>query len=492
MSINKNIFSLLAAGILLLCCTPLPALAGVIEAAPGNMVLLDVTDAEGASVTGVRVSLYNAAGIEIGGIVNDQYFFTSNDSGIDGTELNERYNFYIPWNAFTPYVAPQTLHSINICRTDWDDDYYNRYADQPIYVGSGDPYKVQLYSYDSSQVAALTVPANQFAVYVDPKWEDREAAGFVSTPSITYYFNRKNTSGMLSILDTIPVGKVSLFDSFHTDYDARIGLELPNGGNSVSSNAITVSNAATEYVLCRLPLQQLCSYFRQDGNFEHDGLIYDLRMDSTYTSAILTIQSGAVINAVIPDRDGYVEFYLDKASREYSLDFCYDYTDVPTGSGTSVSGGSGFADWGVAANITEHFLQPYDLPRDEIILTYVPAGTYTLAYDNLPEGYAAPDTTTITVGDSGELQYFSLVLKDAFLLGDVNADKQVNAADAAIILSAAAAAGSGNTSGLTAEQQKAADVNLDSASDALDAALVLQYAAYAGAGGALSFEDFLK
>ncbi len=489
---RKKITALLAAGLMLLQSAPLSVLAGLIEVTPGNMVYLDVTDAAGNSVEGVKVSLYNSEGMEIGGIYNDEFFFESNDSGIDGTELNERYNYDVPWNTFTAYAAPQALHSVNICRADWDDDYYDRYANQPIYVGSGSPYKIQLFSYDAAQATALTVPANQFAIYVDPKWAARDAVGYVTTPTLTYYFNRKNSSSVLDSLNSIPVGEVSVFGAFNPDYDAYIGLEYGNGGGSVSSNSIEVSNAASQYVLCRLPLRQLCSYFREDGRYERDGLLYDLRLDSEYTNAILTIQSGAVINAVIPDANGYVEFYLDRATREYSLDYCYNYYDVPTDSGNSMYGGSGFADWGVAANITEHFLQPLPIPEDEIILTYVPAGTYTLVYDNIPKGYSAPKTTTLTVTNSQKVQYLQLMLEDAPLLGDVNADKQINAADAAALLKAASAVGSGGASGLTVDQQAVADVNKDGTLNAVDAALILQYAAYLGSGGTQTIEEFLN
>ena len=471
---KRMITALMTAGIMLLQSAPLSAWAGLIEVAPDNMVFLDVQYPDGSSAEGVRVTLHNAAGTEIGGIVNDEYFFESNNSGIDGTELgDDRYCYYVPWNTFASYVAPQTLHTVKHCRTDWDVEAYEIYQNEPVYINGGLPYKVQLYSYDASQATALTVPANQFAVYVDPKWANRTAVGFVSTPTLTYYFNRKGTVGALEALTTIPVGETRLYDAFNSAYEASIGLEYDSGGGSVSAHEVTISSTATQYVRCRLPLQQLCHFFREDGNFESDGLLYDLQQDTQYTSAILTIQSGAVINAVIPDANGYVEFY------------------IPTGNGTHISGGSGFGDRGIAANLTEHFLEALQPPLDEIVLTNVPAGTYTLTYENLPEGYAAPKTTTLTVTDSQEVQYLRLMLEDAPMRGDVNADKRIDAADAAAILVAAAAMGAGEASGLTETQETLADVNQDGVCDASDAAYILQYAAYAGAGGGRTLEEFL-
>lgn len=490
---RKKITALLSVGMMLLQSVPFTALAGLIEVAPGNMVFLDVQYPDGSSADGVKVTLHNAAGTEIGGIINDESFFERNDSGIDGTELgDDRYCYFVPWSTFTPYVAPQTLHSVRTCRTDWEVEAYAIYENEPVHINGGLPYKVQLYSYDASQATALTVPANQFGVYVDPKWANRTAVGFVSTPMLTYYFNKKGAISALDAMTTIPVGETRLYDVFNSAYEAKIGLELDGGSSGVSAHSVTISSTDAQYVFCRMPLYKLCPYFREDGKFEKDNLLYDLRQDTQYTSAMLTIQSGSIINAVIPDSSGYVEFYLDKASREYTLDFCYYFSNVPSDHGTHISGGSGFGYSGVAANITEHFLEALQPPTDEIVLTQVPAGTYTLTYEEVPEGFAAPKTTAITVANSKEIQYVRLALETAPLPGDVNFDRLINAADAAILLSAAAASGAGGDSGLNQEQIKVADLNADAAFDALDAAIILQYAAYAGAGGKDSIEDFIK
>ncbi len=491
---KKKIAALLAASLMLLQCTPLSVFAGLIEVAPSNMVFLDVQYPDGSSAEGVRVTLHNAAGTEIGGIINDERFFESNNSGIDGTELgDDRYCYDVPWSTFASYVTPQTLHTVKHCRTDWDVEAYEIYQNEPVYINGGLPYKVQLYSYDASQATALTVPANQFAVYVDAKWANRTAGAYISTPSMTRYINFAPDAGLLADSLTLKPGTTSLIEAFDPNYYAEIGLNYPDGsGSGCSANEITISDSTTEYVLCRLPLQQLCSYFRQDGKYERDGLLYDLQQDTQYTSAILTIQSGAVINAVIPDSSGYVEFYVDKATREYTLDYCYHFSDVPTSNGTLMYGGSGFSDYGIAANLTEHFLEALQPPLDEIVLTQVPAGTYTLTYENIPKGYAAPKTTTITVTNSKEVQYVPLVLEDAFLLGDVNLDKQINAADASLVLVATASLGAEGVSGLTAEQEAAADVNGDGTFDAVDASWILQYATYIGTGGTMTLEAFLN
>ncbi|MBE6849875.1 MAG: hypothetical protein E7502_08275 [Ruminococcus sp.] len=75
--------------------------------------------------------------------------------------------------------------------------------------------------------------------------------------------------------------------------------------------------------------------------------------------------------------------------------------------------------------------------------------------------------------------------------GDPNCDDRTDAADAAIILQAAAEVGANGTSGMTEEQEGYMDVDLDEDFDAADAALVLIYAAYNGSGGTMSAHEYL-
>ena len=76
-------------------------------------------------------------------------------------------------------------------------------------------------------------------------------------------------------------------------------------------------------------------------------------------------------------------------------------------------------------------------------------------------------------------------------IGNLNGDMAINASDAAMLLIAAAAAGTGADSMMTDAQKAAADLNSDSTFDAKDAALILQYAAYTGTGGTDSITAFI-
>lgn len=108
-----------------------------------------------------------------------------------------------------------------------------------------------------------------------------------------------------------------------------------------------------------------------------------------------------------------------------------------------------------------------------------------------------PCTYTIYIryDDYDDVESFEVTVKDgeaSVPLGDLDGNDAINATDAAMLLSAAAASGAGGDSGLTEEQIKAADLNADGEFDAKDAAIILQYAAYAGAGGKDTIQDFVK
>ncbi len=115
--------------------------------------------------------------------------------------------------------------------------------------------------------------------------------------------------------------------------------------------------------------------------------------------------------------------------------------------------------------------------------TEVPESSLLSGYINSPAHYSAVDTGL----------RFSALDEWTIALGDANADTEVNALDASIILAAAAnTASGGKNDHMTAEQRSRSDVNADGAYNAMDAALILQYAAYAAAGGTDTFEEFLK
>ncbi len=78
------------------------------------------------------------------------------------------------------------------------------------------------------------------------------------------------------------------------------------------------------------------------------------------------------------------------------------------------------------------------------------------------------------------------------MIGDVDANGEVDALDAASILAEAALIGTDGTGTFTEDQCFCADVNSDGAVTAVDASIVLAYATYVGAGGSEDFAYYLE
>ena len=103
-----------------------------------------------------------------------------------------------------------------------------------------------------------------------------------------------------------------------------------------------------------------------------------------------------------------------------------------------------------------------------------------------------PHTLSVLADTDGDGKFETMLVdRAADSLGDVNADRTVNASDAAQVLIAAANVGAGSTSGLTEAQETAADVNADGVCNATDAAWILQYAALAGSGVDVTMRAFM-
>lgn len=76
--------------------------------------------------------------------------------------------------------------------------------------------------------------------------------------------------------------------------------------------------------------------------------------------------------------------------------------------------------------------------------------------------------------------------------GNVNEDTNINANDAALVLTDSAQLGAGNNGILSEAQRKAADLNQDNQANSADAAMILKYAAYAGSGGTSTIRVYFQ
>ncbi len=473
---------------------------------PENLLNVQVTDTAGNPVNGVEVAFYNSSGEYSGNLVSGEKYYGTTRCYIDDctrTSPDEVLSYGVPWRTFERLLDLDALESLHTMRIT-DDPAFTGYGierePRSIVFEEGQTQYFRL-GIDSTQKATsmITLGANEWGIYVDPKWEDFSENLFLEMDGQYHFFNKpEDENPNLSFWST--------FTYVPDDYTTNsIGIErvFNAAANqrerfSMRLNRPNISDTTTKYVNCRMYLPDMfpdhADYFcNGNASFTIDGITYDAAVSGGNACAIVVINSGGMYSVVVPDEKGFVEFMVEKTELSFDATMYYAHL-VETGFDAMPYYFKGyyFEDvWNFGGEMAEVAMTGARLPDTGINMANVPADTYTLTFDNLPPGYAASKVQSVTVKDTQEIQYLTLVLEDVPLLGDVNSDKQINAADAALLLKAASLAGSGAASGLNADQEQSADVNGDGVYNASDAALILQYAAYAGSGGILTLEAYL-
>lgn len=216
-----------------------------------------------------------------------------------------------------------------------------------------------------------------------------------------------------------------------------------------------------------------------------------LELEMQYKDTLLVTQSESASQAVFHP-EGYAEISGDSAP--YTLEMVFN-------GGTYSGSWYDFKVSGTGSDVSmQRTEEGYILTADDLTDITAEAVGHTAqasltfsAYTDSVLLYEEDESTIAVMADLDGDGVYETPAEDLPepSLGDVNADGKADASDAAKILTAAAAAGSGAEDVLTAAQQLRADVNADGSCDASDAALVLQYAAAAGTGGTQTLEEFL-
>lgn len=484
---KHKIISLITAFLLLQS----PLFAGASElrtitVSPDNIVQIEVTDRNGTIMEDVIVNLYDATGTQVCMMQTDTYCIPRNGSPIRMWNPSNTYSCPLSWEMFTALAQPNILQEVRRLKSFG----YGIYDEESIpYQSFGTTETYQLCGYSPDTEAAFILPAGQIAFYADAAWNQKLVAFSIDCQRGTIHVNKENTGEYPDLYVYPQNGTLNLYPAVTENDSPLLYVRFPDGSSFLGSyhaDPIT-STEDVEYELCRLHMQDIFDEANADGTVTIDGRTYDLRSDSETRSTLLLLQSGGAVTAAIPDAQGYVECYVSRANRHVYAELITNFEDG-TLSGCDSTSGSAHGGYTDTVSITT-VTMPDD---DSMYLTYVPAGTYTLTYEDIPEGYSAPETTEITITGSQETGYFRLVLGGGIFYGDVDQNGSINAADAALLLKATSAIGSGSASGLTAEQETAADVNTDGTFDAVDASLILRYAAYIGSGGTLTLSEYLE
>ncbi|MBQ8297617.1 MAG: hypothetical protein IJX77_07540 [Ruminococcus sp.] len=503
--------------------------------APENMLNVQIVDKDGNNVYGIKGTMKNSAGTPVAEFIeyapeistdpsvipgSDYYVNELNSSGISGSTSWEE-----PWETFNQYVYPNTLQYIQK-----DSLGYSPGSSLSFSTDSAESRTFTFESCNLNEAAAFTVPAGGLAFYIDDDWASKTGKGFYRYS----YDNPKIYFESGAALGGTMIGKVNqmLFlekpDLSNLIVGTEVDADSDQGG--YVSNPPKFQSTGTEYVLHRAHLSEIfpAEYFPQfnmNGTFIYEDMLFDLGTDLHLnyedgyyeTSCVISVTSGACLSMPIPDAQGYIEFYVEKNSREYYAEVGLDY--MYTHSGGYTKGSWGFDHDGYGGDIRNVTITPVFVGTTKgANMNRIPAGSYTIELSDVPGQYVNPGAVSVNVAQSQELQYLEIVLEDYTApttpptttvpttppatvtpsqptyckLGDVDGEGNINALDASMVLTEYAMTATNQGSILTDVRKSAANVNKDANIDALDASLILTYYAYTATNGTESFEDFLQ
>ena len=470
---------------------------------PNNITNVQIVDENGTVIDGVTATVKNSSGTAVAEFSEytqtpaSSYFKTLNNSGI----TSESYSVDL-WSQCNQLMSPSTVYSVE-STSSAQTEYYE--SGEVITVGDSYTETLLLNHFDHTRALDYSLPSASYAVYVDDDWASKTGRGFINyttDDSNIQYFD--TADGFRPAM----LGNIQLYLTMDPNYSFeafRMGVlsEVDNsGGGYYLYRYPKISDTPSQYIKYTVNLCELfpeCNMY-EDFEYKYIGtfvdeknIIFDPKQDmggTNQTSCVLTVTSGAVISAPIPDIEGNIEFYLDKNSREYSIELNVMHIEETVNPDFSVTrvyrSGSDYVDL-VAEDKCSVSVQGADLPDSGTNLLNLNNESYTIELSNVPSKYSN-EPFTFSVTDSQAVQYINIVLEDKTLLGDVNNDNTINSSDASSILAEYASLSSGGTATL---DLASADVNKDGALNSSDASAILAYYAYISSGGTGSIETFL-
>lgn len=369
---------------------------------------------------------------------------------------------------------------------------YNN-SSAPIEFDYGETRDITIYTKDDSEPTLITLSPLTTGIYVDEKWRNDLFTSYlikddIDTGEVVYFAPDGDDSVYGNVtyqsidsgiyLGVCPKGTVPDTDTYypHTSvYPYERGL-------------------TTEYILKKVHISELYDFvlspeeescFMNDGTFVCDDYLFNPRENDADAYMSIMIVSGGMISNVIPDEEGFVEFYLEKGDREYDMYI----SAISTASNAELSFKAHSK--GICADSLTFSYQSAKLPDIGAVYTNLPAGEYTLTISDLPEEYRVPEDMTVTVDSKAGVQLLEITLENKCTTGDIDQDDDIDLDDALLALTHYAAVGSDMDSPLNAAQQVLADTNMDGRIDLNDALNIVSYYAHIGSDGEGTFEDFM-
>ncbi|MGN0584534.1 MAG: hypothetical protein ACI4JD_03670 [Ruminococcus sp.] len=431
-----------------------------------NIVNILVKDYNGNLVTDAEINMKGTnqrAAFNSGGTSFEKTSYTDFEWYENG--LAEK-SMWIPYERFVE--AAELENAFGMC---FADEKEKRAYTGSFGMNSGATRAFNMYIKHDSVKTDIVLEKGVMGLYVDPKWETNSAyTGYLLINGEPVYINPADDTTGYGAVQYIDVG--SFTDSMYAGL-CEPGT-VPDKGFSAYRPYLSMTNS--EYIKVRCHIKEFSDEFADNGTIAPYDYLIDPRNNTENAQCIILITSGGMVNAVIPDENGYIEFYADKSERFARLG-CYGSC-----SGAGVSGSFSRSGSYVAAECYNVNFTAVTLPDTGVVLSEVPAGKYTLSFSNINEDYRNPGDVTFLVVENTGIQTVEIILQQSYPLGDVDDNGRIEINDARLALMEYARLSAGMDSLLIDKQKTAADINENSKTEISDAAKILQYYANVSAG----------
>ena len=365
-------------------------------------------------------------------VLDDSLFDLTNIHSNDDLKKYDR-RLAIPYD---PYVSdkekstsPNTLYLNDDYEFVGDGNFYIRPYDECYYYFA-DPKKVKV-------TETMTLPANTGFVEIDSKYAERD----ISIDSI----GLSSEKGLKCGLEQDDSGKYRFHDhagtrtKFKADagsYDMSTGpyswvdhLDIYDHPVSYSKVRIKFTEAFPGLADSDLKIKK--DYKLSTG--EEYSIVYNVRGDDSKNYFSVVYYSGSVVTSVFPDKDGYIEVWVQDDLKR--ADMCYILQHNFEINGRSGSGsGGGYESLEMPKSI-EDIVFPFEYPQAGFCLYNLDPGDYKIVIDDKGDSrdYRL-NRDILTVTDTKDIQRYSITVnKRPLLLGDCNRDGTIDVTDIAII-----------------------------------------------------------
>ena len=300
-----------------------------------------------------------------------------------------------------------------------------------VYIRPSDEYYYIYNDKDKLKILdRMTVPANTVRVMNDKN--------HVTLKDTTTFFYLKPESSS-ALRSDCPSGKpYKLYEhgGEMTDLRADAGsYHVCVNGCISGGNCCVVPKTSVEYYKVKMKFNDAFpgiakSDLTIDYYYQNEKLKFDLRGDQSKNCFSAMYVSGSVLSSPIPDKDGYVEFWV--SSQTLSAYIEYDFT---VKSKFSSGGGGGSAVVAKFPKKVEKINSIFEFPQSGLCLYNIKPDTYTLKITSpaLARDYIVKDAK-ITVTDTKKIQKATFTIeKRPLLLGDCNRDGAIDVTDVSIL-----------------------------------------------------------